>query len=227
LVESLTHAANIFPKVLSMRHLLPTAFLGLAAMLVSQPCVGSSLTLGVMQDPGSHADLNSLVAGQSVTFDVTLSGLDVVGGQTLGSLLGTVAFDGTLLGQPLSITAGPIVPDPTGFLSAPAPGVADASYLALFSVSGAVIAGNGTFFIFTVVVQSNVTGSGSLSLDPASGGYVAAFDANNNPVDITAGPGLSFTVGEAAVPEPRSLAMAMIALALIPARVGLKRLLAT
>jgi hypothetical protein len=209
-----------------MRHLLRIQLLGIAAMLASQACMASSLTLSVVQDPSSHADLSALMAGQSVTFDVNLSGLDVTGGQTLGSLGGTVAFDDTLLGQPLSISPGAVVPDRSGFLTAPVPasGMADASYVSLFSTSGDLITVNGTFFSFTLVVQPGVTGSGVLSLNPSNRGFVAAFDANNNPVAIAPGADLFFSVGAAAVPEPHTLVMAVIALAIIPARVGFARL---
>ena len=206
-----------------MRHLLRIQLLGIAAMLASQPCMGS-LTLSVVQDPSSNADLSALTAGQSITFDVNLAGLDVANGQTLGSLEGTVSFDGTLLGQPLSISPGAVVPDPSGFLTTVNPGLADASYYFGFSNSNSLITSNGTFYSFTVVVQPSVTGSGILSLDPSNGGFVAAFDANSNPVDIAPGADLPFSVGAAAVPEPDTLVMAVIALAIILARVGFARL---
>ncbi len=84
-----------------------------------------------------------------------------------------------------------------------------------------MITENGTFYTFTVVVQSNVTGSGILSLDPANGGFVAAFDADDNPVTIVAGSDVSFSVGAAAVPEPGTLVMsATAALAVVLARLG-------
>jgi hypothetical protein len=156
---------------------------------------------------------------------VNLSGLDVASGQTLGSLEGTVAFNGSLVGQPLSIFPGAIVPDSSGFLTALNPGIADASYASALSNTGDLITANGSFFSFTVVVQPGVTGSGVLSFDPSNGGFVAAFDSNLNPLTIASGPDLPFSVGAAAaVPEPHTLVMAVIALAIIPARVGFARL---
>ena len=194
--------------------------LACGALLAAQPCMAGGLTLSVVEDPSSTADLSALMAGQSVTFDVNLSGLDVAGGQTLGSLGGTVSFDGTLLGQPLSISPGAVVPDPSGFLTAVNPGLADASYYFGFSNSNSLITSNGTFYSFTVVVQPSVTGSGILSLD-----FVAASDANSNPInDIAPGTDLPFSVGAAAVPEPDTLVMTVIALAIILARVGFARL---
>ncbi len=209
-----------------MRDMLRILLVASTAMLTSHPCLGSSLNLAltVVQDPSSTANLNALTAGQSVTFDVNLSGLDIANGQALGSLEGTVAFDGSLLGQPVSISPGSIV-DPTGFLPASNPGLADGSYLYLFSDSNALITQNGTFYSFTVVVQPGVTGSGALSLDPSNGGYVAAFDANLNPVNIGFGPDQPFTVGAAAaVPEPGTATLVVIALTTILARLGFARL---
>jgi len=178
----------------------------------------------VVQDPSSTANLNALTAGQSVTFDVNLSGLDIANSQTLGSLEGTVTFAGSLLGQPVSISPGSII-DPTGFLPAFNPGLADGSYLYLFSSSNALITANGTFYSFTVLVQPSVAGSGILSLDPRNGGNVAAFDANLNPLKIGFGPNLPFTVGPAvAVPELATSTMVVIALTMILARLGFARL---
>ena len=144
----------------------------------------------------------------------------MAGGQTLGALEGTVAFNGSILGQPSSILPGPVVPDPTGFLTAPSLGVADATYLFSFSNSNALITANGTFYGFTVVVQPNASGSGVLSLNPNEGGFVSAFDANLNPVSIGYGADLPFSVAGAAVPEPATLVTAGIAIAVILARMG-------
>jgi hypothetical protein len=201
-----------------MRYLLRVLLIGCAAMLTHDACLGDSLSLSVVQDPGSHADLSALMAGESVTFDVNLSGLDVADGQTLGSLEGTVVFDGSLLGEPVSISPGSIV-DPTGFSPASNPGLADGSYYFGYSDSGDLIAANGTLYSFTVVVQPSVTGSGILSLDPANGGYVAAYDADLNPVTIGTGSDLPFAVvGGAAIPEPSTLVMAGTALITVLAR---------
>jgi hypothetical protein len=86
-----------------MSYILRILLICIATMLAPHRCMGS-VTLSVVQDPSSVADLNALTAGQPVTFDVNLSGLDLALGQTLGSLEGTVSFDASLLGQPLSVT---------------------------------------------------------------------------------------------------------------------------
>jgi hypothetical protein len=102
-----------------------------------------------------------------------------------------------------------------GFLPALNPGLADATYYFGFSASNALITANGTFFTFAVVIQPGVRGTGMRSLNPTNGGFVAAFDVNNNPVDIAPGTDLPFSVGSAvSVPEPSSL-MA-VAIVLIP-----------
>jgi hypothetical protein len=198
-----------------MKNLVRLKLIGAVILFFAHPCRASSLTLSVVQDPNSHADLSALAPGQSVTFDANLSGLDQAGGQALGSLEGTVAFDGSLLGQPLSMSSGTIVPDPTRFFTAANPGVADATYYFGFSVSQSPITTNGTFFVFTVEVQPGASGSGVLSLDPSNGGFVAAFDLNDNAVDIAAGADLPFTVGGAAVPEPASFATTALGLAVV------------
>jgi hypothetical protein len=99
-----------------MHRIIAIALLA-SAWLLQGPSARADLQLSITQDPSSTADLNALTPGEQVTFDVTLSGLDVAGGQTIGTLGGTVTFDQSLLGTALSITAGGIVPDPTGFLN--------------------------------------------------------------------------------------------------------------
>lgn len=191
-----------------------------ALLLAARPCAASGLTLSVVQDPSSTANLDALQAGQTVMFDVDLSGLDVADGQTLGSLGGTVVFDTTLLGSPTVLAPGPIVPDPNAFLSTVDEGLADGSYASVFSAMNLSITMNGTFFTFDVVVQPNIGGSGVLSLDPNQGGFVFALDVNNNPVNIAPGADLPFTVIGAAVPEPSALWMMGIGLITI---VGCRR----
>ena len=64
-----------------------------------------------------------------------------------------------------------------------------------------------------------------LSLDPASGGFVAAFDVNNNPIDIAPGGDVSFSVlSGTGVPEPGSLLLAAITFALALARAAVARI---
>ena len=103
-------------------------------------------------------DLNNLQVGQTILFDVVLSGLDVTGGQALGSLEGTAVFSSTLLGTPTVPSPGAIIADSSGFLASSGSGSADASYVNVLSNSNTPITMNGTFFTFSVTVQPNVTG---------------------------------------------------------------------
>ena len=192
-------------------------WVGLAclALMAVRPCAAAGLTLSVVQDPSSMVDLNNLQVGQTILFDVVLSGLDVTGGQALGSLEGTAVFSSTLLGTPTVPSPGAIIADSSGFLASSGSGSADASYVNVLSNSNTPITMNGTFFTFSVTVQPNVSGSGALSFDPNQGGFVAAFDTDFNVLSISAGPDLPFTVIGSSVPEPGALSMMSIALAAI------------
>jgi hypothetical protein len=171
----------------------------IATTLLAAPAAAhAGLILAVSQDSSSSANLNALSPGEQVKFDVSLSGLDIASNQQIGTLGATLAFDSNLLGMPLSIVPGSIVPDTSAFLTSPAAGIADASYSDVFSSTNESIATNGLFFQFTVVAQS-VFGSGNLSVS-----FVDAFDPNFNSIPISSGPELSFQVTpqSGAVPEP-------------------------
>jgi PEP-CTERM motif len=194
-----------------MKHLI---WIGLACAVVlgARPCWAGGLTLSVVQDSSSPVNLDMLQAGKTVALDVVLSGLDTAGGQTIGTLGGTVVFSDSLLGTPTSITAGSIVPDQTGFVSAIGNGVADATYSLFFSNSGSPITTNGIFFTFDVVVQSSASGSGAFTFNLMLGGNVDAFDANGQQLAITAGPDVPFSVLGPAVPEPGTFLLSGIGL---------------
>jgi hypothetical protein len=172
--------------------------------VLSVPGARADLILSVSAE---SADLAHLQVGQTVRFDVTLSGL-AAGGQ-LDYLAGTVTFDGSLLGTAANVNAGAIVPDPTGFMGTGFVGAADAFYDAVFfSTTHTPISSDGVFYRFDVVAQK--PGSGSLAFDLTS---LAASDGNNNPVPLGAGPALPFTIEGASVPEPNSLVLVLAALA--------------
>jgi hypothetical protein len=165
----------------------------------------ADLTLSVAAESG---DLAHLTVGQTVRFDVSLSGLN--SGDQLDYLAGTVIFDNVLLGSATNVSAGAIVPDLTGFVSTGFVGAADAFYDAVFfSATNTPISSNGVFYTFDVVTQQ--PGSGSLSFDITS---LAATDGTDTPVSLSAGPSLSFTIGGVnSVPEPNTLVLALAALA--------------
>jgi hypothetical protein len=180
--------------------------IGLIALSVPSiiPASRADVVLSVTQDPSSTADLAALQVGDSITFDVTLSGLDVAGNQALGTIGATLNFDPVTFGIPASITPGTIIPDTTGFLTAPAAGVADASYTSVLANTSAEISSNGLFFEFTLVVQASGAGAGVVGFS-----FVDALDPNFGPVNISSGPDLAYRVN--AVPEPSSLSLIVLA----------------
>ncbi|MGE4159992.1 MAG: PEP-CTERM sorting domain-containing protein [Planctomycetota bacterium] len=155
---------------------------------------------GPMLAVSSTADLNNLKVGQTITFDVTLSGLNA--GDSLDYLAGTLTFNDTLFSIPLSVTAGPIVPDLTGFSGTKNVGLADGNYDDLFALSGTPITSNGVFFSFNVTVTS--TGTGMVGFDFADS---FGFDANGGLLDPTTGGNpITFDApANNAIPEPMSL----------------------
>jgi hypothetical protein len=179
--------------------------LTIITVLLAPSLTRADLTLSVTAESG---DLSHLSLGQPVRFDVSLSGLN--SGDQLDYLAGTITFDGSLLGSATNVSAGAIVPDPTGFVSAGFVGAADAFYDAVFfSATNTPISSNGVFYTFDVVTQQ--PGSGSLSFDLTS---LAATDGTDTPVSLSAGTSLPFTIEAAAsVPEPNSLVVALAALA--------------
>src|SRR5438045_1694307 len=108
-----------------MHQMFRIGLIAIALLAIVLPA-RADLTLTVSEAASSTANLNALTPGESVTLDVTLSGLTT---ESIGFLGATLNFDASLLGTPLSITPGSIVPfDTSGFLTGPGPGVADASY---------------------------------------------------------------------------------------------------
>lgn len=110
----------------------------------------------------SSADLAHLTPGTPFTVDVLLSGLP--SGAALSELSATVKFDQAVFGAPTSITPGLIVPqplaDPLDFLSASAPGLADASFNTFSTSAATQVTSNGVFYHFTLTPQT--TGAGDL-----------------------------------------------------------------
>jgi hypothetical protein len=183
---------------------LCASLLAMTTLLTLSPAASAGLVLSLS---APSADLNHLAVGQTVTFDVSLSGLNA--GDELDYLAGTVTFDSALLGTASSVNASAIVPDLTGFVGTGFAGAADAFYDAVFvAVTSTPISSNGVFYTFDVVAQQ--PGSGSLAFDVSS---LAATDGTNTPVPLDAGPALPFTIeGGNAVPEPSSLVVALAAL---------------
>ncbi|MCI0462604.1 MAG: PEP-CTERM sorting domain-containing protein [Gemmataceae bacterium] len=172
--------------------------LGVVVVLLAvRPC-GASLLLSLSSAP---ADLSNLTPGQVVSFQVLLSGLEM--DQELEFLAATIGYDSALLSPPM-LTAGPIVPDVTGFQKIEAAGLADANYDSLFAMTGSHIVSNGTFFSFDVTVQG--FGSGSIAFE-----FTDALQFNpqdpGTPLDpeLEQGSALAFaSPATTVIPEPAS-----------------------
>jgi hypothetical protein len=145
-------------------------------------------------------DLQQLHVGDTVSFTVSLSGLNP--GDRLDYLSADVMFDGSLLGTPLVLTPGGIVPDALGFFSGVNTGLATGLYDILLAGTAPIDA-NGPFFTFTV--QALRPGSGTLAFDPIPSSV--GFDGQDAVLpDVLAGADLPYQiVGAQPVPEPTTL----------------------
>jgi len=178
-----------------------SSLLGLVATLL---LAGSTCQAGPLVVLSSTApDLNHLMVGDTVQFNVSLSGLNA--GDTLDFLGVDLSFPGGLFDPLPTVTAGVvpsgIIPVAGGFFSGAGPGVVTAFYDDLV-VSSSPLVDNGLFFSFTVTAAAAGSGTFLFSPDPSSSG----FDAAGAPLPgVVAGPGLDFTIlGANVVPEPSS-----------------------
>lgn len=192
-------------------------------MAVAALLGGSSLTRAtpIMLSLSSETpDLQNLKVGDTVRFDVSLSGLS--SGESLDYLAGTVTFDKNLLGQAANVTPGAIILDPSGFVGSGFAGAADALYDSVFfSLTGTPISTNGIFFSFDVTAQQ--AGPGTVSFDSSS---LAATDGNNSSIPLGAGAPLSYEVTPSTIaqaPEPGSLTLLVTAALGMGSVLGLSR----
>jgi hypothetical protein len=145
------------------------------------------------------SNLPALHVGQTVTFDVQLSGL--MSGQELDYLCANVEYDKKLLGSP-SVAQGAIVPyplnDPFDFNTYEAEGVADATFSTFSNEPSYHITSNGVFLSFETRVLA--AGAGTVGFTYVDGSeYVGGEHVFFTP---NTGPALSFHAAE--VPEPAS-----------------------
>jgi hypothetical protein len=168
--------------------------------------------------------LMALTPGDSARIDVGLTGLGA--GEQLVSLTGSVLFPAALLGTPLSISPGPIIPYVSDFLDAPFAGRADGTLIPAFDPANPDpthwISQNGVFYSFRV--QAQAAGSGVFTLDPEA---LAAqqYDPQAPPLpmlrDVTAGAALPFDISTIAViPAPPALGLALLGWAIIRRKFG-------
>ena len=171
---------------------------------------GGAVTLSL----ASSADPQALPVGQTVSFQVQLSGL--TGGQALDSLSAVVHYTNSLLGSPL-VAKGEIVPeplsDPYDFITYEDVGVADATFATDSAEPAHHVDAEGVFFRFDVEVLD--VGAGQLWFD-----YVDASEFNpaapGSPVFFTPATGPALSVQAVTVPEPAAwVLLATAALAVV------------
>lgn len=155
----------------------------------------------------TSADPAHLQIGNSVTFDVNLSGIDPTNSDTyLSYLAATIDYDNSLLNSNPVVAAGAIIPDPSGFVGTGFFAAADAYYDGVFLAS-TPISQDGTFFSFQVTPLQ--AGSGTLSFTAAAA--TLANDPNQNDQFTPATVNLNFNIDAggqgAAVPELSSFVL--------------------
>lgn len=173
---------KMLPRSLSL-----VASLVLCASAIAQPRLDLSASL-----PGSEFKV-----GREVLVDVSLSGLTA--GQQLNLLGTTLSFNGTLLGTPVSITRGTIVPatlaDPTDFLSSLDSGSADASFATFTTNTTQMIATNGLFFRSRIIPVE--AGVGTITFAFADARRFDGVTPGGVDAGLVAGTAFNFTVGYA------------------------------
>lgn len=177
------------------------ALLGAVAMLGFAAGGASAQPMLQLSSP---SNLGNLRVGDTVRIDVDLTG--AMSPAQLELLAGVVDFDPAVFGEPVGITAGPIVPNANSFGGFVDAGSAAGLFESLDGDAGGRIGGSGRFFSFDLNVAA--PGSGLISLDIAD-----ALRSNpDNPLDpmevnLLLGPGLAFN----AIPEPSGLAIVGLA----------------
>jgi hypothetical protein len=118
----------------------------------------------------SPDDVNHLTVGQTVTFNVDLSGITPGDATTyLSYLAATLQYDNTLLSSFPTITPGAIIPDASNFTGTAFTNQADGFYDSVFGFSPSdPISTNGTFFSFTVKTLGPGNGTISFEADAAT-----------------------------------------------------------
>jgi hypothetical protein len=189
----------------------------------------------------SPSNLSALTVGQKVEIDVTLSGLPV-GSDFIFNLNTKVLFSSSLFQaipdstSPSGLTAvvapgsvfnnnvqGPLQIANFNFQGAKPDSLPDSSLSAgaatgIFSqfpnTNSGAIGLNGLYYSF--ILQAKAVGSGSISFDSTPGAnQYAANDTGFNYAPLPVSGPLSFTISPAAVPEPSSIAMATLGVAIV------------
>jgi hypothetical protein len=160
----------------------------------------------------SPTDTTHLTVGQTFTVDVSVESLSP--GQDLTELSGTAFYNSALLGSPMSLTPGAIVPSPlfspTDFTSSTSPGLATGTFDTLGTLPADQITANGVFFTFQLKVLA--AGSGIININPATltaGLYNSADVADATALSAVVCDNLNYTA--TSVPEPHTWISGLLA----------------
>lgn len=178
----------------------------LALLAVVIAFLAPPLSEGAIISITSQDDLNNLIVGQEVTFDLVLSGLGAC--EELSALGAVVEYNKSIFGSPTILTAMPIVPDVDGFWGDVFPdefpaAVISGLYEALFANNYDLVVSDGVFFSFTLTALQ--PGTGEISLTDA---YIYQDGIDLPAWELSSPVALPFTVNaasEGAVPEPSTL----------------------
>jgi hypothetical protein len=173
--------------------------LGIVISLSSAPICRADLVLSI----SSPDDLSNLAVGATATFDVGVNG---TAADPPGYLSASIQYDPTIFGDPV-VAAGPIVPDLGGFDSSGTGGGTVAASYDDSILGTAPIASDGVFYSFTLTrldaPATSLSFSAFAAMDDA--GFVIPISASPDTITIGAAPG---------VPEPASLTMLLMGLAM-------------
>lgn len=181
----------------------------LASLVVWATFASATAKADLILSLSSPDDLSHFAVGTTATFEVSVSG---TAADPPGFLSASIQVDPSVLGSP-SVTAGSIVPDLSGFdSSATGGGTVSASYDdSIFGT--APITSDGVFYSFTLTRIDAAATVLSFS------GFAAQDDLGNI-IPITASPdSISIPGTTLPTPEPSSLMLALVGLAMLVHRV--------
>jgi hypothetical protein len=216
-----------------MRHKMLIAFCSLAFALFTSPARAD-----VLFTLSSPSNLSALTVGQKVEIDVSLSGLPSPNNVTdfifnlntkilfSSSLFQAIPDPTTASGLTAATTAGSVffnsVQGPLQVAnfqaqSSLAAGSANGNFSESPNPASGAIGLNGLYYSFMLMAKA--AGSGSISFDPTPGAnQYAANETSFNFAPLPTAGNLSFTITQTAVPEPRSIVLVVLSVAIFGCR---------